>query len=401
MWNQLLDRSLHRLIGVGRLHVVDTSGTRRTYGPGGTPEVSVHIHDRGLPRKLLANPELALGEAYMDARLTIAGDDLPDLLALLLMNRDAGRSTAALSASRLLRRRLRHMAQYNPLARAQGNVAHHYDLSRRLYELFLDLDMNYSCAYFRSSRDSLEKAQAQKKTHVAAKLRLAPGMRVLDIGCGWGGVALTLARDYGVRVVGVTLSTEQHRLARERVRQAGLEDRVDIRLADYRTVTESFDRVVSIGMFEHVGAPHFREYFSHVRDRLTEDGVALIHTIGRRTPPGASSPWMAKYIFPGGYVPALSEVMAAIERERLWATDIEVLRLHYARTLLEWRRRFEANIDEVRELYDDRFCRMWRYYLVASEMTFRHLDHVVFQIQLTRRQDAVPLTRDYLYHDHD
>lgn len=396
MWSKLLDSFLHRLVGTGHLHVTDASGTAHDYGPGGAPDVAVRINDPSLPRKLLTNPDLALGEAYMDGRLTIEGDDLPGFLALLLRNRGRGHTSAAIQTNLLLRKALRRIAQHNPLPRARSNIAHHYDLSRALYELFLDADMNYSCAYFRQPDDSLEQAQAQKKAHIAAKLRLAPEMRVLDIGCGWGSMALTLARDHGVRVLGVTLSAEQQKLARDRIAAAGLNERVEIRLADYRTLDEPFNRIVSIGMFEHVGAPHFREYFAHLREWLTGDGIALIHTIGRRTPPGTTSPWVSKYIFPGGYVPALSEIMSAVEREGLWTTDIEVWRLHYAETLRHWRNRFEARIDEARTLYDERFCRMWRYYLVASEMTFRHFDHVVFQMQITRRQDAVPLTRDYL-----
>lgn len=397
MWSRLFDRTLNQLIGHGRLNVIDDEGQAHVYGPDPAPEVTVRIHDPALPRQLMRNPDLALGEAYMDERLTIEDDDLPGFLALLLLNRGQGRTGAAIQANLGLRRLVRRAVQYNPLHRAQANVAHHYDLSRELYDLFLDADRQYSCAYFRTPEDTLEQAQLQKKAHIAAKLCLEPGMRVFDIGCGWGGMALTLARDHGVHVVGVTLSKEQHAVACQRAEEAGLSDRVDFRLTDYRNVTETFDRVVSVGMFEHVGVPHYREYFRHVRARLTEGGVALIHTIGRNTPPGSTSPWITKYIFPGGYLPALSEVMAAVEKERLWTTDVEIWRLHYAETLLHWRRRFEANIEKARALYDDRFCRMWRYYLVASEMSFRYHNQAVFQLQLARRRDAVPLTRDYLY----
>ena len=318
-------------------------------------------------------------------------------MALMLRNRSAGYSAPVIAANHWVRRLVRRVQQYNPIGRAQSNVAHHYDLSGQLYDLFLDEDRQYSCAYFKTPQDTLEQAQAQKKAHIAAKLLLEPDMRVLDIGCGWGGMALTLARDHGVRVVGVTLSREQHKLATERARAEGLSDRVDFRLTDYREVTERFDRIVSVGMFEHVGVPHYPEYFSHVRDKLTEDGVALIHTIGRRTPPSTTSPWLLKYIFPGGYAPALSETMAAVERAGLWACDIEVWRLHYAETLRHWYDRFMARIDAAEALYDARFCRMWRYYLIASELSFRLNQQMVFQLQLSRRQEAVPLTRDYLY----
>ncbi|SDJ49520.1 SAM-dependent methyltransferase [Aliiruegeria lutimaris] len=267
-----------------------------------------------------------------------------------------GQTSPAIEANLAIRRVQRRAAQFNPLHRARENVAHHYDLSGKLYDLFLDADRNYSCAYCRSPEASLEEAQAEKKTHIASKLNLVPDMRVLDIGCGWGSMALTLAQDYGARVVGVTLSAEQHKIASQRVQAAGLNERVELRLADYRTITENFDRVFSIGMFEHVGVPHYREFFSHLRDRLTGDGVALVHTIGRNTPPGSTSAWISNDIFPGGYMPALSEMMAAVEKERRWATDIEVWRLHYAETLRHWRERFEANIVAAEALYDKRFC---------------------------------------------
>ncbi len=292
---------------------------------------------------------------------------------------------------------LRIARQWNPAPRARANVAHHYDLSARLYDLFLDADRQYSCAYFARPDMSLEEAQLAKKRHIAAKLLLRPGMRVLDIGCGWGGMALTLARDYGVQVTGVTLSEEQLKLARERAAKAGLSDRAEFHLMDYRDVEGPFDRIVSVGMFEHVGVPHYRAYFAKVQALLAEDGVALIHTIGRSQPPGSTSPWIDRYIFPGGYVPSLSEAMSAVEKAGLVTADIEVWRLHYAETLRHWHDRFVARQDEARALYDARFCRMWRYYLIASELTFRLNAQVVFQLQLARRQEAVPLTRDYLY----
>jgi cyclopropane-fatty-acyl-phospholipid synthase len=283
------------------------------------------------------------------------------------------------------------------VGRARANVAHHYDLSGALYDLFLDADRQYSCAYFSHPGMSLEAAQAAKIEHIAKKLLLRPGMEVFEIGCGWGGLSLALARDHGVRVLGVTLSEEQLKLARARAEAAGLSDRVRFELMDYRAVRGEFDRVVSVGMFEHVGVPHYREYFDTVRARLKPDGVALIHTIGRAAPPGATSPWITKYIFPGGYVPAMSEMTAAVEAADLYPCDLEVWRLHYAETLRHWHDRFVAREAEAEALYDARFCRMWRYYLKASEMTFRLNRQCVFQVQLARAQDAVPLTRDYLY----
>ena len=395
MWDGLLDRMLAGLIRQGTLDVTMPDGRRRRYGSGG-PGVGLRLTDPALPRRLVLSPDLALGEGYMAGTVEIEGDDLHGLLGLALSNiaaapanwRDRAVTTGA---------RLRPFDRLNPAERARRNVAHHYDLSERLYRLFLDEDMQYSCAYFRDPAMSLEEAQSAKKAHIAAKLLIEPEMRVLDIGCGWGGMALSLARDHGARVLGVTLSEEQHRVATERARQAGLSDRVEFRLIDYRAVTGRFDRIVSVGMFEHVGVPHYRRYFRTVHDLLAPDGVALIHTIGRAAPPGATSPWITRYIFPGGYCPSLSEMMAAVEDERLYETDIEVWRLHYAMTLRHWHDRFVASIDEARALYDDRFCRMWRYYLVASEQTFRLNRQCVFQVQMAHRQEAVPLTRDYLY----
>jgi len=397
MWERLLVQMLERLIRQGSLVLHMPDGSCARYGDGtGTPVV-IYLTDPALPRRIVLNPDLAVGEAYTDGTLVIEGDDIHGFHSLALNNISSGRGVWWRHMLDRLRIAGRYLQQFNPVPRARSNVAHHYDLSGALYDLFLDDDKQYSCAYFRHPDDTLEQAQAAKKAHIAAKLRIERGMRVLDIGCGWGGMALTLARDYGAQVLGVTLSQEQHKVATARAAAEGLDGQVEFRLTDYRHVEGQFDRIVSVGMFEHVGVPHYSEYFSHVHDRLSTDGIALVHTIGRCSPPAATSPWIAKYIFPGGYVPALSEVMRAVERQDLWSTDIEVLRLHYAETLRHWHDRFVANIDAARALYDDRFCRMWRYYLVASEMTFRLNRQVVFQLQLTRRQDAVPLTRDYLY----
>ena len=399
MWTATLDNMLARLVCVGRL-TVEGPGRRkpRSFGPGKNgPHVTVRLEDEAMARRLVLHPELAVGEAYMDGTLTIENDDLHAFLELLTRNRRAGGSHWIVSAHQTTQMALRRIAQSNPMHRARQNVAHHYDLSGELYDLFLDADRQYSCGYFPRPGMTLEQAQDAKKQHIAAKLRIEPGMRVLDIGCGWGGMALTLARDHGARVVGVTLSKEQHSLATRRAEQAGLSDRVEFRLQDYRKVREEFDRIVSVGMFEHVGVPHYQEYFETVKKRLAPGGVALIHTIGRSDPPGTTSPWISKYIFPGGYIPALSEVMAPVEGTGLWPCDVEVWRMHYAYTLRHWYDRFMANIDRARELYDERFCRMWRYYLVASEQSFRFHMHCVFQLQLATERDAVPLTRDYLY----
>ncbi|MBJ3762670.1 class I SAM-dependent methyltransferase [Maribius pontilimi] len=395
MWDRMFEQLVRDIFHDGTLHVTLPSGHRFTAGSG-TPEIAVTLSDPSLPRRIVVNPDMGLGEGYMDGGLTIEGDDLRGLLDLGLRNVWNGHDVWTHRLQNKVRRVLRPIGQLNPAARAKANVAHHYDLSSELYGLFLDDDRQYSCAYFKSDDDTLEQAQAQKKAHIARKLLLEPGMEVLDIGCGWGGMALTLAQDFGAQVTGVTLSEEQAAYARARIGDAGLEDRVTIELRDYRALDRSFDRIVSVGMFEHVGVPHYDEYFARVHDMLRPDGVALIHTIGRTEPPGATSPWIAKYIFPGGYVPALSEMAAAFERQGLGLTDLEVWRLHYAKTLRHWEERFNAGIDRARALYDDRFCRMWRYYLIASELTFLHGQQSVFQAQLSHRKDAVPITRDYL-----
>ncbi|MBT9384931.1 cyclopropane-fatty-acyl-phospholipid synthase family protein [Pseudooceanicola sp. CBS1P-1] len=398
MWEKLINTFLERAIRKGRLSITYADGTVRTFGGApGAPDIAVKIHDADLPRKMVYDFELAFCEAYMDERLTIENDDLYGIITLGLTNLRDAPAAWWQRPMQMIRHASRRIAQFNPVGKAQDNVAHHYDLSGKLYDLFLDEDRQYSCAYWPSLDITLEEAQLAKKRHIANKLRIERGMKVLDIGCGWGGMALTLAQEYGAKVVGVTLSKEQHAIAVNRVKALGLEGQVDIRLQDYRHVDETFDRIVSVGMFEHVGVPHYREYFRHVKKFLAPDGVALIHTIGRSDPPGITNNFITKYIFPGGYVPAMSEAMAAVEKEKLVATDVEVWRLHYAETLKHWYERFMENVDKAREIYDDRFVRMWRLYLIACEMTFRLNDQVVFQFQLARDQEAVPLTRDYLY----
>ena len=397
MWTAILNKMLGQLIRRGTLIIHFPDGTTQRHGDGTLPAVTVRVLDPSLAARMVRNPDLAVGEAYVDGALTIDGDDLHGFLALVIANTKGGGAQvwwrSLQNAAKVM---LRGAAQFNTSKRSAANVAHHYDLSGALYDLFLDADRQYSCGYFINPDDTLEQAQAQKKAHIAAKLCLKPGMNVLDIGSGWGGMAITLARDCGVSVLGVTLSHEQLQQSSDRAAQAGLSDRVTFKLMDYRHLTGTFDRIVSVGMFEHVGIPHYVDYFSQVKNLLAADGIALIHTIGRAAPPSSTNPWIAKHIFPGGYVPALSEMAAAMEKSRLWPTDVEVWRLHYAMTLAHWLQRFDANIDQVRALYDDRFCRMWRYYLVASEMTFREGRQCVFQMQVARRQDTVPLTRDYI-----
>ncbi len=392
----LLDWALRKVATIGRLTLIDANGrTHRIEGSPG-PECTVRLHDRRLQRQLVVNPWLRVGEAYMDGTLTVEEGTLGDFIEYCCANSSAAGDNPAFRLSECLSRRTRWIQQHNPIGRARRNVAHHYDLSDTLYDLFLDRDRQYSCAYFVDDSETLEEAQQNKKRHLAAKLRLQPGHRVLDIGSGWGGLGLYLAGLDRVDVTGVTLSEEQHGVAQRRAAEAGLADRVRFLLEDYRHRTGQYDRIVSVGMFEHVGARHYREFFAKLRELLPDDGVAVLHSIGRMEPPGTTSAWLRKYIFPGGYTPALSEVLAALERERLYVTDIEILRLHYATTLAHWHSRFQANRARIAELYDERFCRMWEFYLKGCEMAFRYWNQMVFQMQIARNQDAVPLTRDYI-----
>jgi cyclopropane-fatty-acyl-phospholipid synthase len=392
----LLCGLFRQIIHKGTLTVIAPDGRSHHIGSG-MPSVAIRIVDPIVIPQLLLNPDLALGEAYMDGTLVVEDGDIYDFLDLCLANlgwSSGHRSRRVRGSVKLLVRRI---AQHNPIPIARANVAHHYDLSDTLYELFLDADRQYSCAYFVSPDDTLERAQEQKKRHLAAKLLLRPGQRVLDIGSGWGGLAFYLAHVADVDVTGVTLSTEQHAYAQRRANEIGMGDHVRFLLKDYRQEDERYDRIVSVGMFEHVGVGHYREYFEKIRDLLDQDGVALIHTIGRPDGPGANNAWINKYIFPGGYVPALSEILPAIEQAGLYVTDIEVLRLHYAETLKAWRQRFNVNRERVDEIYDERFCRMWEFYLAGCEAAFRHGGLVNFQIQLSKRVDTVPLTRNYIF----
>ncbi len=393
----LLAQLFRAVVRRGELTVIDGNGRTRRYGdPGSDPRVTIRLHDRRLHWRLPLNPRLAVGEAYVNGTLTVEGGTIYDFLDLVGLNLGNGRINAWDKWFMCFETLWRGVQQANPLGKAQQHVAHHYDLSGELYELFLDGDRQYSCAYFPTAGVSLDEAQEAKKRHIAAKLCLESGQKVLDIGSGWGGMGLYLARHADVEVTGVTLSTEQHKLSRKRAREAGLADRVGFHLRDYREDTGTYDRIVSVGMFEHVGTPHYQEYFAKVASLLKDDGVALIHTITDKDARSSCNPWIRKYIFPGGYCPALSEILPAIERAGFWVTDIEILRLHYAETLRCWRERFMANRHRALELYDERFCRRWEFYLAGSEMAFRRMGLMVVQIQLTKSIDAVPLTRDYM-----
>jgi cyclopropane-fatty-acyl-phospholipid synthase len=366
------------------------------FGDGTGKPVGVRIVSRSATLAILRDPELALGETYMDGSLVIEEGSIVDLLELLLAQNTTGDPPSWGRLQWLIRYVWRRLHQFNPRPRSRRNVAHHYDLDGRLYSLFLDADRQYSCAYFEHPGQSLDDAQLAKKRHLAAKLLVKPGQRILDIGSGWGGLALYLADLAQARVTGVTLSEEQLAVARARAEERHLSDRVEFRLQDYRDIAEGFDRIVSVGMFEHVGIGSYEAFFSRCAECLADDGVMVLHSIGRSEGPGITNPWIAKYIFPGGYIPALSEVLPVIERAGLLVTDIEILRLHYAETLRAWRERFLAHREDVERIYDNRFVRMWEFYLASSEMTFRHQNMMVFQIQMTKRQGVVPITRNYI-----
>ncbi|HSD91466.1 MAG TPA: cyclopropane-fatty-acyl-phospholipid synthase family protein [Methyloceanibacter sp.] len=388
---------LDRIVTSGHLNLIDAEGRSHGFGDhSGTPVVA-RIADKATERRLVLNPTLAIGEAYMEGRLIIEQGTVYDFLDLLADNFQGKTWPRWIRAAERLRFLTRRLWQINPRTAAKQNVAHHYDLDGRLYDLFLDQDRQYSCAYFEQADMSLDAAQAAKKRHLASKLRLKDGMKVLDIGSGWGGLALYLAKTAHVTVTGVTLSENQLKIARERAQAMGLSKAVNFELCDYRDLDDQFDRIVSVGMFEHVGLSHYGAFFDRIGKLLKPDGVALLHSIGRFDGPAAMNPFITKYIFPGTHLPPLSEVLPAVERRGLLATDIEIWRLHYAMTLRHWRQRFRANWNTAVDRFGERFCRMWEYYLAVCEAGFRYQNLMVFQLQLTKNQHALPLTRDYMF----
>ncbi|HWF97227.1 MAG TPA: cyclopropane-fatty-acyl-phospholipid synthase family protein [Xanthobacteraceae bacterium] len=392
--NRVVGIALKKFVRAGNLRITTARGATYTLGDGAGAPVALRFTTRAAERGVLLDPELRLGESYMDGTLILEQGTIADVLAVL--QGPAAEPPPWARPQRLLRYLYRRLRQLNWRRRARRNVAHHYDLDDRLYSLFLDADRQYSCAYFETPDQSLDDAQLAKRRHLAAKLLTQAGQRVLDIGCGWGGLALYLAENCGAQVTGITLSEHQLAVARARAAETGLGESADFRLQDYREVVGPFDRIVSVGMFEHVGVGFYEEFFRKCGAALADDGVMLLHAIGRSEGPSVTNPWIGKYIFPGGYIPALSEVLPAVERAGLMVTDIEILRLHYAETLKAWRQRFLAHRDEVERIYDRRFVRMWEFYLAASEMAFREQGLMVFQMQLTRRQGVVPITRDYI-----
>jgi len=390
----LLRRTLTQFIRRGAMTVTTASGAKFACGDGGGQPVAVHFITKSAQRRVLFNPELGLGEAFMNGEFVVENGTIADVLAVLLNQPEA--LPRWIKPNWWLRYMTRYFTQFNLRSRSRNNVAHHYDLDGRLYALFLDADRQYSCAYFETPDTSLDDAQLAKKRHIAAKLLVQRGHRVLDIGCGWGGLDLYLAEVAGANVTGITLSSEQLQVANARAAEKHLTQQTKFLLEDYRDVVGPFDRIVSVGMFEHVGVKFYDTYFQRCAEQLADDGVMLLHSIGRSEGPDSTNPWIAKYIFPGGYIPALSEVLRAIERAGLLVCDIEILRLHYAETLKAWRERFMARREEAVRLYDERFALMWEFYLAACEMTFRWQNMMNIQIQLTKRQGVVPMTRNYI-----
>jgi cyclopropane-fatty-acyl-phospholipid synthase len=403
---KIFDRVLKRLVTHGQLTVHYHDGSSTTVG---APDpafstLALRFKDRRVPFDIIKDPRLGMAEAYIDGRVTIEGGGIMELISLIRSNNawESGKSVSDLgSLKRGFKAVKRGLWKANHRARSKANVAHHYDLSGALYSLFLDKDRQYSCAYYPDADNEagigLEQAQEDKKAHIAAKLALSPGMRVLDIGCGWGGMALYLHRTCGVDVTGITLSEEQLKVARQRAIDAGVADHVRFELIDYRDIAGPFDRIVSVGMFEHVGTKHFRQFFDKCRSLLARDGVMLVHTIGRIDGPGVTDAFTQKYIFPGGYIPALSEMIQGSEGTRLMVTDVEVLRMHYGLTIREWYRRTLAHKAEIVALYDERFFRLWTFYLAGAATVFEHGGMVNFQVQYARDRRTLPITRDYMH----
>ena len=403
MW--LLSKLLARVIKRGELTIIDARGTARTWGahdPAHAP-VTLRFPRAHTPNRIALSPRLGFGEAWLNGEIVFERGDIRDLLALFRVNAPWETDRDALKPKGNVRRAIGtaigKLDRLNWERKSKRNVAHHYDLNDRLYDLFLDADRQYSCAYFTDPANSLEQAQADKKAHIAAKLALRPGQRVLDIGCGWGGMALYLHQVAGVEVLGITLSEEQLKVARSRAKSAGVAEKVRFELIDYRKVEGQFDRIVSVGMFEHVGPRHYKEFFLKTKQLLSDDGVMLLHTIGRMGSPSTTDPFTAKYIFPGGYNPSLSEIVAASQQVKLIATDVEVLRLHYAYTLDHWYERTMAAREAIIALYDERFFRLWQFYLAGAASSFRHGGLVNYQVQYAKRRTTLPITRDYMMHE--
>lgn len=395
--DRLLKLALSSIVRRGSLQVTTASGAVYSFGDGTGEPVEIRFATAAAQRAILFDPELRLGEAYTDGTFIVERGTISDFLDVMLQNLGLQRAMPFARALVFLRKIKQALLQWNGRSVSRKNAKHHYDVDFRVYQLFLDPDLQYSCAYYEKDDYTLEQAQSAKKRHIAAKLLLKPEQRILDIGSGWGGMGLYLARSIGAQVTGVTLSKEQLAVARARTAKEGLTESVEFRLQDYRDVKERFDRIVSVGMFEHVGPKYYRAFFRKCFDLLEDDGVMLLHTVGRYDSPSPTNAWVLKYIFPGGHAPSYSELAGIIEQSGFIMTDLEVLRLHYAKTLAAWRDRFLANRQKVLEIADEKFVRMWEFYLSGFEASFRHYGLVVFQIQLAKSINTVPITRDYIY----
>ena len=389
---------LNELIKEDGFILLDANSNNYVIGnPKKQNPIKLKLLDKSLHYKLLFYPDLFLGEAYSNGSAVIENGTLTEFLDIALKNVGRNETNTLSEFLNKLRGTYRFLTNFNLIKKSKLNVAHHYDISEDLYGLFLDSKRQYSCAYFKNENDDLETAQTNKIKHIIKKLNLKPNQRVLDIGSGWGSLAIEIAKESQCEVVGITLSENQLEYSKKKAKELNLENQVEFRLMDYRQLDEKFDRVVSVGMFEHVGRKFYKNYFNQVSNLLNDDGIALIHTIGSANPPRDPQPWITKYIFPGGYTPSLSEVANPIEKSGLVISDIEVLRVHYAHTLRHWKERFLGEKDRVLQMFDEKFFRMWEFYLTSCEMSFKWGDQVVFQFQLTKKFTSVPTTRDYIY----
>ena len=389
---------LNNLIKYDGFELIDANSKKYVIGnPVKEKPIVLKLFDQKLMQKLLINPDLYFGEAYMNGSLVIQNGTITEFLDLAFRNIGRGDINFYGTVIKKIKGTFRYLTSFNKIVKSKENVAHHYDISEKLYDLFLDKNRQYSCAYFKNENDTLEEAQKNKMHHIIKKLNIKPNQKVLDIGSGWGTLALEIAKETNASVTGITLSENQFEYSKNKAKEMNLSNQVEFKLIDYRQLNEKFDKIVSVGMFEHVGRKFYRTYFNTVSKLLNEKGIALIHTIGSTMPPRDPQPWITKYIFPGGYTPSLSEAVKPIENSGLIISDIEVLRLHYAHTLRHWKERFLLKKEEVLDMFDEKFFRMWEFYLASCEMAFKWGDQVVFQFQLSKDNVSVPNTRDYIY----
>ena len=389
---------LNNLFKQDGFELIDSNSKKYVIGnPTKDKPIVIRFLDQKLMQKLLINPDLYFGEAYMNGSLVIENGTLTDFLDLAFKNIGRGNINSYGAVIKKIKGTFGYLTNLNKIIKSKENVAHHYDISEKLYDLFLDKNRQYSCAYFKNDSDTLEQAQSNKIHHIIKKLNIQPNQKVLDVGSGWGTLALAIAKETNASVTGITLSENQFEYSQNKAKEMNLSNQVDFKLIDYRQLNEKFDRIVSVGMFEHVGRKFYKTYFNKVFQLLNEKGIALIHTIGSSMPPRDPQPWIQKYIFPGGYTPSLSEISKPIEKSGLIVSDIEVLRMHYAHTLRNWKERFLSKKDTVLDMFDEKFFRMWEFYLASCEMAFKWGDQVVFQLQLAKDNSSVPNTRDYIY----